>query len=370
MRGGGYLFGLTLAVSAGAAIEACGSNGATGDTASSMSTAASMGATSGHGGSGSGTGGMGEGGGFFDAGPKNDASSMQDGDACGSVALKTQVTPGNIVVVFDQSNSMDGNFKAGDAGASGVKWQVAENAIVNAVSPIQNLLNLGSIFFPTANCAVNAIDMGKQIKIEPGMMFVTDFQAYFADPAWKTIGSTPIKIALDQANAALPDPSPLVGQRAVVVITDGAPTCTTNQAAILMPVQAMFSRGIKTYAVGLPGSQTAATLLDAIANAGGTGNYLSPGDPQALQDALAMIASNTVDQCTISLDPPPLDPTQVHLIVTDAADPDGKEILQGMGWTLSPDGKTATLDGMVCQTAKNGGYTSINFVYGCPKLPG
>ena len=136
----------------------------------------------------------------------------------------------------------------------------------------------------------------------------------------------------------------------------------------------MATRGIKTYVIGLPGSANAATLLNAVAAAGGTGQYISPADPMDLQTQLAMIASNTVDQCTITLSPPPADPSMVHLIVTDAADPNGVEIMKspdggGDGWILSADGATATLLGTTCTNAKNGDYTSITFVYGCPMLP-
>jgi len=369
MKRAAALLALALFSTAAAAIPACGGAGSTNTSGSGGAAGGAHGSTS------SGTG---EGGGLLlDAG-HGDATSMMDGDACGSVALKSDVTPGNIVVVFDQSNSMKQPFNDADAGVAGTKWQVSEDAIVSAITPIENLLNVGTIFFPTKatgnTCSgVDAIDTPPQIPIEPGAAFVADFQAHFAAPGWTLILGTPLKVALDRADAALPDPSPLKGARAVVIITDGAPTCVTGQAQILTPVQAMASRGIKTYAVGLPGSAGASGLLDAIAQAGGTGAYLTPADPQALQSALAQIATNTIDQCTITLDPPPDDPTQVHLIVTDAADPQGHEIMQGDGgdgWSLSADGKTATLLGAVCDTAKNGGYTSITFVYGCPKLPG
>jgi hypothetical protein len=293
------------------------------------------------------------------------------------------VTPGNLVVVFDQSDSMnqpftgDGGTGGGDAGISGAKYKVAEDALVAALTPDEALVNVGAIFFPTTatgnNCSLVApIGTAPQIGIEPGATFVTDFQSHFSAPGWTLILGTPTVDALMAADTALPDPSPLKGQRAVVILTDGAPTCDTKQADILAPVTDMFSRGIKTYAVGLPGSAGAASLLNAIASAGGTGTYLSPTDPTALQTALAQIASATVDKCTIALTPAPPDPSEVYLIVTDPQNPNGQLIPEtdgGDGWTISADGSTATLTGSVCSTAKNGGYTTIQFVYGCPSLP-
>jgi hypothetical protein len=360
-----------VALGTGAAVGACGSNGA---STASAGTGASSG-SGGHGGS-AGTmtgsaGGVGFEGGLPD-------SPQQDGDACGSMALTTHLTPGNVIVVFDQSNSMKDPFTDTDGGASGPKWQVAEQAIVAAFTPDEALVNAGAIFFPTTatgnTCSlVDLIGVPPQIPIEPGAQFVTDFQTHFSAPGWTLILGTPTVIALQNTDLAFPDPSPLKGQRAVVLITDGAPTCDTVQADILAPVTDMFTRGIKTYAVGLPGSAGAATLLNAIAAAGGTTSYLSPGDPTALQAALAMIATDTLDKCTITLNPPPTDPNEVYLVVTDPTHPQGYEIMRsvdgGPGWTLSPDGTTATLDGSVCATAKAGGYTTINFVYGCPVLP-
>ncbi|MEP7124262.1 MAG: vWA domain-containing protein [Byssovorax sp.] len=359
---------LGTAISLGAIMAACGSGGA----GTSQSTGSGGASTSSGQGGGQGGHTSGDGGGLFDAGPIGD-SSVNDSDACGSVMLKTHTQPGNIVVVFDQSDSMKQPFQAG----SGPKWQVAEDALVAALTPIQGIVSGGTIFFPTKatgnTCSgVDPIMNPPQIPIQGGPAFLTAFQGHFSAPGWALILGTPLKLGLEEADKALPDPSPLLGARAVVLITDGAPTCDTVAANILAPVQAMFSRGIKTYAIGLPGSAAAGTLLDKIAMAGGTMNYLTPADPMALQTALGQIASSTIDACTITLDPPPADKSKVHLIVTDAMNPKGYEIPEmqsGDGWSLSADGMTATLLGAVCEKAKAGGYSTIDFVYGCPPPP-
>ncbi len=371
------------AVSVGCLVAACGSSG----TASS---GAATGAGTGGAGSGTATSNGGanassgtmtstsaSGGPSFDAGNLDGAG--YDGDACGSVALSSSVSPGNIVVVFDQSDSMNQPFDNADGGSAGPKYKVAEDALATALAPQAGELSVGAIFFPTANtgtttCAatVDAIGKAPQIAIEPGKKFITDFQGHFAAKGWSLILGTPTVLALKAADTALPNPSPLKGQRAVVILTDGAPTCNTVQADILAPIQDMLTRGIKTYVIGLPGSANAATLLDAMAMAGGTTSYLSPSDPIALETALAQITSSTIDQCTISLTPQPPDLNEVYLIATDPAHPGGVEIPRtdgGDGWTLSADGTTATLTGDVCTTAKAGGYTTLQFVYGCPSLP-
>jgi hypothetical protein len=228
------------------------------------------------------------------------------------------------------------------------------------------------VFFPTApalsgtTCQpVAPITSPPQIGVEPAPAFLTDWLGHFSAPGWKTIQSTPLADALVQAQAAVADPFPFPGARAVVVLTDGAPTCVTDKAKILAPVQAMAVAGVRTFAVGLPGSAGAATLLDAIASAGGTGQYLTPADPAALTAALGQIAAGTLDPCNLTLSPAAPDPTQVYLYVTDASGM-RVEVPMSDGWSVSADGATATLTGTLCDAAKNGTLGAVQFVFGCP----
>jgi hypothetical protein len=325
----------------------------------------------------------GDGGPGFDSSLMSDATRAPGPDACGSVVLEGAVTPGHIVVVFDQSDSMNEKFTIADGGtpADGgmllPKWHAAEDALVAAVTPIQGLLDLGAVFIPTGAdgaCAVAPIGTSPQIAIEPGAMFLTEFQGHFSAAGWKTILGTPLELGLAAASAAL-TPPPTPGLSAVVVLTDGAPNCgKSTLAQVEPPIVAMAALGIKTYVIGLPGSASAAALLNGLAVAGGTTQYYSPSDPMDLQNQLTSIASNTVDQCTLTLSPPPADPSMVHLIVTDTANPAGVQIPRstdggGDGWTLSANGTTATLLGSICTNAKDGDYTSITFVYGCSNVP-
>src|SRR5262245_23600050 len=76
---------------------------------------------------------------FPEAGP--DALPTPD---CGSVALQAKPVSANVVVVFDQSNSMNYDF----AGA-GPKWLVAKQAVEAALLPLQNSLRAGAVFYPS-----------------------------------------------------------------------------------------------------------------------------------------------------------------------------------------------------------------------------
>lgn len=279
--------------------------------------------------------------------------------------------PGNVVVVFDQSDSMNQAF--GDAGP---KYKVASEALLAAISPIQGELNVGAVFQPTEGAdsgnscpPVAPMSMSPpQIPIMDGGAFIAAWNAHFLPP-WKLMLGTPLGDALTQANDALMTPLP--GKTAIVVMTDGEPNCGETLASILAPVQAMASRGIPTFVVGLPGASGAKVLMD-LADAGGTGNYLLPSDEAELQQELAQIASNSLDQCVFQLSPPPSDPTQVHLVVTTSGSGQTYQIAPdagGGGWALSNANQTATLLGSTCATAEDGGYSQIEFDYGCVSVP-
>jgi hypothetical protein len=307
-----------------------------------------------------------------DAGADAGGGASDGGDGgCGSVVLQASLVPGNVVVVFDQSDSMNQGF--GDAGP---KYQVASAALLAAITPIQGELNLGAVFQPTGpeqnKICPPVAPMSQsppQIPLQDGGSFIAAWNAHFLPP-WKLLLGTPLGDALDQANAALLA-SPPAGKTAVVVMTDGQPNCGETLPSILAPVQAMASRGIPTYVVGLPGASGATVLMD-LADAGGTGNYLLPADAAELRSALAQIATGALDQCVIQLNPPPPDPGQVHLVVTLSGSGSVYQVAPdagGGGWILSANSETATLLGNTCATAEDGGYAKIEFDYGCVTLP-
>ena len=81
---------------------------------------------------------------------------------------------------------------------------------------------------------------------------------------------------------------PLPGDKHIILVTDGADTCTGQQGIadlIQTGTPAAFSAGVRTWAIGAPGSENARNMLSRIAKAGGTakanctvGNSPSSGD--------------------------------------------------------------------------------------------
>src|SRR5262245_1837823 len=104
----------------------------------------------GFGGSGaSGSSAGGSAGGFVINVPQNRGGPAFDGGECGSVSINTSVeevvTPGNVLIIFDQSDSMLETDFNGQA-----RWLAASDAVVGALTPMKDALTVGAIFFPSA----------------------------------------------------------------------------------------------------------------------------------------------------------------------------------------------------------------------------
>jgi hypothetical protein len=363
-------------------VGACSAGGDPGRGAAGAGGSGAGGASgsSGGGGATGGSGGGGTGAIAFDAAPSDGSQS----DSCGSTTVpsKVDLVPGNVLVVFDQSWTMNDPW-TDPAGQTGPKVAVAGGALIAAISPIAFKLNAGAIFFPTTPapgfldlCPAEVAPIGQppQIPIQQAAAFVAAWQQHFAPP-WAAVLGTPLHKALKRADEALQSPP---GTTVVVIFTDGHWTC--GDGTEVMTVAGLLARGIKTYVVGLPGAY-GIVGLDSLAQAGGTAApgcsancFFIPNDSKQLEAELAKIATTTVsiDSCVITLDPPPPDADNVHLVVRDQS---GSEFEVPRsdggsdGWTLSPDGKTATLTGSVCQDAKDGRFADLRFEYGCVALP-
>ncbi|MDH5674420.1 MAG: VWA domain-containing protein [Myxococcales bacterium] len=326
-----------------------------------------------------------------------------DPDDCGSLTLESEAEivelPGNVLLVFDRSGSMAQEWNGQP------RWEVAGQAIDAALTPLSDRLTIGSVFFPSSDpdgellcpdptgiacafvpgllvpagtCSVNPITEIDQIDFSPGPSFLTTFvgQAMTA-PLYAPVpqGRTPLKEALQEANTAL-NAATLDGITSVVVITDGEPNCEWDAATSLQIVGDWAAQGIRTYVVGLPGVNGNATaVLNDLAMTGGTGQYISPADPGALEQALRDIATETVrsgfDSCDIIIDPPAEAPDKLHLVVTEGGkDQDvARDLGEGAGWTITDDGSSVTLEGALCDDATDGRFEALRFEFGCVDLP-
>jgi hypothetical protein len=221
-----------------------------------------------------------------------------DTDDCGSLELDTDVevifTPGNLLVVFDQSASMNEGWGASN------KLQAAQDALTMALTPLADKLTVGAILFPTLACIpflpatagghVAPITDPLQISFRPGPEFLSVWNGLWPGGMGDGLG-TPVNEAMDRAAVALQESAgTLTGITAVMLFTDGAPNCFPDPMTQGIPTALETQHAtnwlagmpsIKTYVVGLPGAG-GVQLLNDVAVAGGTMSYITPDDPAVL----------------------------------------------------------------------------------------
>jgi hypothetical protein len=404
---GAYLMALLLTGCGGADADSggrfnlpSGGGGAGGSGGSSGADAAGEGGTSGAGSFGNPDGGPL----VYDGGTIDSGSGDPDEIDCGGTAVEPvimmETIPGNVLLVFDRSGSMDYDFSETDGRA---RWEVAREAVFNAIEPLKGVVNVAAIFFPHTpscseddSCCVPELGTAPQIDFMPG----TDFLAAW-DTFWNTAppvdGSTPTLEALQVAgNALAARAGTLTGTTTVVLITDGDPRCAldlgnfgndnptpeqiTDRVTRLseLPAQ-LLVEGIATHVLGLPGTEAphAVTVLNGIAAAGGTTQHISAADPMLLQNEIAAIVGESVttsfDSCSIGLPHQPPNVDDVVLVVVEGGREQSvaRDLGTGGGWTLVGTGADMSiiLQGELCNQARAGAYDKISVVFGCIELP-
>jgi hypothetical protein len=220
---------------------------------------------------------------------------------------------------------------------------------------------------PTSVAAINDTTASNpQIPFMPGRQFLSAWSTHWAGNPL-TVG-TPIDAGLERGDQALASEN-LQGNTVVIFVTDGEPTCTIGNDRTALPAK-WLGLGIPTHVVGLPGA--GATVLQQLAQAGGTQNFLTPSDgaelAQELQGITSTIVKHSLNSCQITLTQKP--PGDVLLAVTEAADGKQYAVQPGPdGWTLAPDGSSATLNGQTCNDATGGRFSKLEFVFACRNIP-
>jgi len=321
------------------------------------------------------------------------APTEADPNGCGTLTLQSDIevttNPGNLLIIFDQSASMN------EPWGTSTKLEAAKAALVAAITPLADKLTVGAIFLPTSICAAIALEGGAvapiedpaQINFMPGPAFLQAWDAKWANSLDLGVG-TPLNEAFDRADVALQNAAKnmtLTGKIAVLAFTDGAPTCFPDEMTQGIPTKPepdhaadWLGQGIKTYMVGLPGA-LGVDLLNQVAVSGGTMMYITPDDPTQLEMVLKGVVEEQVsmgfNSCSIDLDPAADPVDKLQLVATEdvmgtATDENvAHDLGNGGGWTITGDGKHVELVGSLCSDAMGGRFHALQFKYGCKELP-
>jgi hypothetical protein len=344
-------------------------------------------ATGGEGGLGGGGGGGGEVGG---AGPV-DAGPLTPDASCGHTKIAAVRAPGQVLLVVDRSFSMnedtDGEYppKFGEQS----KWEHAKKALGTVLSGLPDEMRMGLLLYPTSNdgCAVAP---APQVSIAPLGQTRSLILTYLASAS----GDTPTEGALAAAYAHVGALGG-AGKRGVVLITDGAWNCGSDDGAVYASAEAARSgpKAVLTFAVGAPGSSPDG--LSKLAHEGGTAKSPScvldcAASPETqaqcchhmtnaatfeedLEAALGEIVSSVWTSCVFAVpkgeDPAQFDPGLVNLVLAE----EGKApafVPQGPydGWSWVGGGTDAVeVRGPACDAIAKGA-ASVQIMLGCPSV--
>jgi len=225
-----------------------------------------------------------------DAGDGSDEAATSESDAASSVdaptvegpdgglSIPVSTGPLTVLVIMDKSGSM------ADKWDERTKWQVTNEAFSKAIEGVLDNLTIGAILFPEPDgCSVATLASGKQFDFEPGKDFVTRWEATAGSRSPQ--GSTPLGRAFQEADFHIEKACTdglLEGHFRVIILTDGQPTCNEDPDLFTRLPREWRLLGIQTLVFGLPGSQSASDLLDAIAGSGGSSHYKAPDTQGAL----------------------------------------------------------------------------------------
>jgi hypothetical protein len=241
------------------------------------------------------------------------------GFECGEKTLDVEVGESRVLLVLDQSASMGWawDHDADPNTPDTTRWAVLHELVVWIVQSFANDLQLGVVMFPSATeqCWIDEpIDVPVQ-----------------ADAAQKILGSlppadtppdfleTPTVAALEAGWAhlrELDEPGP----RAMVLVTDGEPTCNLGLVAAANVAGNAFDEDqIVTYAVGLAVPESLVPGFEAVAEAGGAPSSGDTAfyDVQTQEEFEAALDTITqgLKSCTIALDPEPELPDELKIYI-------------------------------------------------------
>jgi hypothetical protein len=315
-----------------------------------------------------------------------DADSDTDTDTdtdCGEFDFEISGVNVDMLIVLDRSNSMcnDG------------LWPEMTDAIVALTDAMELQVNFGLMVFPSLLCA----DLTNQCSATSGALVPIGVET--ADDIADQItgggdvgccGGTPTALALGGAGDSL-DATADDLQKYVLLATDGAPACNpdldgstctcitdppncdvTNlncldDAQTITAAGALETAGYPVYVIGVGDSIAWNTVMDDIAEAGGTGTYYPAADADALAAALQDIVGEVIT-CEFDMDwsslPEEADPTKINFYGDGVLIPYDEDCADGSGWDWLDSDTVIFCDG-ACQQLKDGFWGTVTATFGC-----
>jgi hypothetical protein len=326
---------------------------------------------------------------------------------CAYSQIRGELRPSNLLFVLDRSGSMACNLpQAGQSSAEcdqfplrrfpdlPSKWELTLSALNSALIALKatGRVHVALSLFPETSsaCTLAAEPQMPLAFLDAAALDATNQYLSSITPYGNTplVGATILgyQYFLNQLRRGV-----LNGENFVVVLTDGKETCRTDEVEKLLNIDApnaLHMLGIRTFAIGVPGSEDAREFLSALAEAGGTvrnkdclygpgyGNChfdmtTSANFSVDLLDALTKINAEILN-CTFSIPDATggaaVDLTRVNVALNKRSIPfvSNSPCSEGIeGWQYTPGSASIRLCGTACAEAQLPGST-VSIILGCP----
>jgi hypothetical protein len=293
-------------------------------------------------------------------------------DECPSVVVDTNLVTPTVMLLIDQSGSMDQDFEGMQ------RWAAVEQALTDPATGVLPALETQVVFGATLYTSHNGNLGGEACPllqvVDPALNNAAAIGGLLSGNG--PDGDTPTGESITPVATTLmtPPPGPGDGPRIIVLATDGEPdTCAvpnpqTGQPEAVAAAQAAYTAGVRMFVLSV-GSDVGAAHLQDMANAGAglpiggptDARYYIANNPAELTAAFGDIIHG-VRSCTFMLDgvvaPADWGLGDVQLDGTPLvySDPNG--------WTLS-DGSTLVLQGTACSTFLEAASPVLTAVWPC-----
>ncbi len=329
-----------------------------------------------------------------------DARPVRPPDAdCGGVSVALTRRNATVILVIDRSGSM------ADATTDGQpKWDALRTALQMSLPRLGDDLSVGMTFFPAAPAPRDSgaytpeevCTVPRALELEPAPARIP----LILDRFNTTLpgGPTPTMLALRLVRDWYLGHPDLVGDRYVILATDGGPNCNltadyttcrcTGGPSLCSPsntfarincldappaiaeVRSLAAMSVRTFVIGLNGTQDFADVLNDMADAGGRPRggmtrYYNATSATELVSELGRVTQALAD-CTLRLDAAPPDPNLVDVRL------DGHSLYRDVrhmnGWDWSDEThREIIFHGPTCDEIHgSSGGSRLAAAFGCP----
>jgi hypothetical protein len=314
------------------------------------------------------------------------------GDGCDESTLDIEGVDVDMLVVLDRSNSM----------CNQGLWSTMTDAVVDVTEQMDQQVNFGLMVFPSISCSNSPISnqcaaAGINVSFDAADP-VGDIADLLGPSDVGCCGGTPTAAALDAASGyfgSLSDDKP----KYVLLATDGAPACNPaldgatcdcitdppncddapnlnlnclDDDEAYSSAADLYNGGNPVYVIGVGDSIDWNTVMDGIADAGGTTGYYPAEDSSDLVAALQTIVGDIIT-CEFDIDwtTLPEEASEDQSLVNFYGD---GEIIEydegcadGTGWTWVDDDTVLFCDES-CADLKGGTWDTVTATFGCDSV--